>query len=55
MLATPNRGWLEWTDWLEPILKDPFVVENGNMIVPNKPGTGIEWDDAALTRYGFNG
>ena len=55
MLATPNRGWLEWTDWLEPILKDPFVVENGNMIVPNKPGTGIEWDDAALKRYGFNG
>ena len=25
MLATPNRGWLEWTDWLEPILKDPAV------------------------------
>ena len=54
MLATPNRGWLEWTDWLEPILKDPFIVKDGNVIVPNKAGAGIEWDEAALDRYAIN-
>ena len=54
MLATPNRGWLEWTDWLEPILKDPFEVQNGDVIVPNKSGVGIEWDEAALARYAID-
>ena len=51
MLATPTRGWLEWTDWLEPILKDPFQITNGDVIVPDAPGVGIEWDEAALARY----
>ena len=54
MLATPNRGWLEWTDWLAPILKDPFEVQNGDVIVPNKSGVGIEWDEAALARYAID-
>ena len=54
MLATPNRGWLEWTDWLEPILKDPFIVKDGNVIVPNKTGAGIEWNEAALDRYAID-
>ena len=54
MLATPNRGWLEWTDWLEPILKDPFEIQNGDVIVPNKSGVGIEWDEAALARYAID-
>lgn len=53
MLATPNRGWLEWTDWLEPILKDPFAVEEGAVIVPKKPGVGFDWDEDALNRYEF--
>ena len=51
MLATPNCGWLEWTDWLEPILKDPFSVHDGEVIVPNKPGVGFDWDEDALGRY----
>ena len=53
MLATPNCGWLEWTDWLEPILKDPFAVEEGAVIVPKKPGVGFDWDEDALNRYSF--
>ncbi|MCZ6863211.1 MAG: mandelate racemase [Alphaproteobacteria bacterium] len=51
MLATPTRGWLEWTDWLEPILKDPFTVKDGEVHVPDTPGVGVEWDEAALDRY----
>jgi mandelate racemase len=51
MLATPTRGWLEWTDWLEPILKGPFQIAGGDVIVPDAPGVGIEWDEAALARY----
>ena len=51
MLATPNRGWLEWTDLLEPILKDPFAVEQGAIIFPEKPGFDFDWDENALSCY----
>ena len=42
---------------LEPpkseIIKEPLQIENGFLIVPNKPGIGIELADDAMARYPF--
>lgn len=35
----------------EDLLAEPFVVENGQVIVPTKPGLGIEVDEDRLRRY----
>jgi mandelate racemase len=53
MRVTETAHWLEWQDWANPVLKEPFVVKNGQLEIPNRPGIGIEWDEAAVTRYGY--
>ena len=53
MRVTETAHWLEWQDWANPVLREPFVVKNGQLEIPNRPGIGIEWDEAAVTRYGY--
>ncbi len=51
MRVTETAHWLEWQDWADPILKQPFQVEDGFIEIPDRPGAGIEWDEAAVARY----
>ncbi len=51
LAATPTCHWLEYVDWAAPILAQPLDIENGMAIVPDRPGTGLVWDDDAVTRY----
>lgn len=51
MAATPTRHWLEYVDWAAPILANPMVIQDGQARPPDTPGTGIEWDEAAVSRY----
>lgn len=51
MAATPTRHWLEFVDWASPILADPMEVRAGKARVPDVPGTGIEWNEAAVERH----
>jgi mandelate racemase len=51
MRVTETAHWLEWQDWADPILKEPFTVKDGLIEIPDRPGIGIEWDEAAVQRY----
>ena len=51
MAATPTRHWLEYVDWASPILANPMEIRGGKATVPDVPGTGIEWNEAAVERY----
>lgn len=51
MRVTETAHWLEWQDWADPILKEPFTVKDGLIQIPDRPGIGIEWDEAAVQRY----
>ena len=51
MRVTPTRHWLEWQDWADPVLAEPFQVRNGTLLVPDVPGNGLEWDEDAVSRY----
>ncbi len=51
MSATPTSDWLEWTDWANPILKEPYKIKDGYIIIPDKPGTGIDWNEDSLEKY----
>lgn len=50
MAATPTRHWLEFVDWASPVLARPMVVRDGMAAVADEPGTGIDWDEAAVSR-----
>ncbi|MEO8630772.1 MAG: enolase C-terminal domain-like protein [Betaproteobacteria bacterium] len=51
MRVTDTAHWLEWQDWADPILAEPFAVKDGYIIVPDKPGQGIAWDEKAVAKY----
>jgi mandelate racemase len=53
MRVTETAHWLEWQNWANPILEQPFRVEKGRIIVPDRPGCGIEWDEKAISRYEY--
>jgi mandelate racemase len=51
--ATETADWLEWRDWGNPIIAQPFEVVDGHAIVPDRPGNGIEWNEAMVAKYAY--
>ena len=51
MRVTETAHWLEWQDWADPILKEPFPVVAGQLKIPHRAGVGIEWDEDAVKRF----
>jgi mandelate racemase len=50
LAATPTRHWLEYMDWGQDLLADPLLPVNGFTTPREAPGTGIEWNEAAIAR-----
>lgn len=51
LAATPTCHWLEYMDWGTPVLREPVQVKDGHVLVADRPGVGIEWDEDAVARY----
>ena len=51
MRVTPTAHLCEWTDWAEPMIADPYKLKNGNVIIPDVPGTGIDFKEDILEKY----
>jgi mandelate racemase len=51
LAATPTAHWLEYVDWANPILREPIRIVDGAAVVPDRPGSGLEWDEDAVARY----
>ena len=49
--VTETAHWLEWQDWVNPILIQPFELSDAKLSIPERPGAGIEWDEAAVRQY----
>ncbi|MEM7320249.1 MAG: enolase C-terminal domain-like protein, partial [Pseudomonadota bacterium] len=48
MRVTETAHWLEWQSWADPILQEPYALENGDLVIPDKPGLGLDWDEDAV-------
>lgn len=48
LAVTPTAHFLEYVDWAAPILREPLRVEAGLAAIPDRPGSGIEWDEDAV-------
>jgi mandelate racemase len=53
MRVTETAHWLEWQDWANPILAEPFLISKGKLLVPDRLGSGIEWDESAVSKYAY--
>jgi mandelate racemase len=53
MRVTETAHWLEWQDWTDPILQQPYAVKNGFVHIPDVPGIGLEWNEDAVAAHRF--
>ena len=51
LAATPTAHWLEYVDWAEKIVAEPLQIADGHAVVPERPGSGLSWNAAAVERY----
>jgi mandelate racemase len=51
LAVTPTCHWLEYVDWAEPVLAEPFAVADGHLHIPDRPGNGLAWNAEAVERY----
>ena len=51
MRVTETAHWLEWQDWADPILQKPYAIKGSLLHIPDVPGLGLEWDEAAVAKY----
>jgi mandelate racemase len=45
LAVTPTAHLLEYLDHAAPVLREPVQVEDGHVLIPDRPGSGIEWRD----------
>ena len=51
MRATPTANYLEWMNWVDPLLKEPYQVKEGHLVIPDRPGVGLEFRRDGIDRY----
>jgi mandelate racemase len=49
--VTETAHWLEWQDWADPILQQPYAVKDGLLHIPDIPGVGLEWNEDAVKAH----
>jgi mandelate racemase len=54
MRVSETAHWLEWQDWADPILQQPYPVKDSMVQIPNAPGAGIDWDEDAVKHYAID-
>ena len=45
MRVSETAHWLEWQDWADPILQEPYALSGGMLHIPDRPGLGLDWDE----------
>jgi mandelate racemase len=53
--VTDTAHWLEWQDWAEVVLAEPYARRDGHLVIPDKPGAGLEWNEGAVARHRVDG
>jgi mandelate racemase len=51
MAVTPTAHWLEYMDWASAVLEEPAVLRDGCLVISDKPGSGLSWDEKAVAKY----
>ena len=46
-----SADWLEWSDWVSPVLRHKYEASDGFVEVLDVPGSGVEWDEEKVTEY----
>jgi mandelate racemase len=50
LAASPTAHWLEYVDWLNPLVTEPLRIVDGMAYPSEVPGNGLGWNDAAVRK-----
>jgi mandelate racemase len=53
--VTESAHWLEWQDWANPVLQQPYQMKDGMLQIPDLPGLGLDWDERAVAAHLVDG
>jgi mandelate racemase len=51
MRVSETAHWLEWQDWADPVLQQPYAVKDGKLHIPERPGLGLDWNEDAIGHH----
>jgi mandelate racemase len=51
LAVTPTCHWIEYLDVASAVLAEPLRPVDGTISAPARPGLGLLWDEAAVSRY----
>ena len=51
LAVTPTCHWLEYVDWADAVLEEPVRLKDGHVLIPERAGVGMRWDEKAVKRY----
>ena len=46
--STPNCVSVEHVDWFQPLFNEPLELDGGQLVIPDRPGTGFTFDRSAV-------
>jgi len=49
--VTKTAHYLEYQDWVAPVLAEPLQVVDGLARTGTKPGTGVTWNEENIARW----
>jgi mandelate racemase len=49
MRVTETAHWLEWQDWGNEVLREPYAIKDGLLRIPERPGVGVDWVEEFVT------
>ena len=51
LAAAPTAHWLEYVDWVNPLLTEPLRIVDGMAMPSERPGIGLVWNAGAVRQY----
>ncbi len=51
MRVTQTAHWLEWQNWADPILEQPYQIKDSELHIPDVPGVGLAWNKTAVAAH----
>ena len=49
--AAPNVNYAEHMPWFAPLFREAMEMVDGDLLIPDRPGLGFSFDEAAVDRY----
>jgi galactonate dehydratase len=57
MMSIPNAAPIEFVtgiDWRDEVIDEPLKVVDGRLVVPDRPGIGVELDPDGVDKHRWN-